>query len=221
MGHVKDLPKKKMGIDIEHDFTPESVVIDGKKKVLDEITTAAKHATRVLLAPDPDREGEAIAWHLKEALGLDDKDIRRVTFNEITKKAVQAAFANPGTIDMDRVAAQEARRILDRVVGYRLSPLLRRKVRRVLAGSGALRGGHDYSVLTNILETFPRDELFQIGDLDLLTVSEGVLHLLDRPRPKAFVRRDRFNRKAARRLAAHPCVIHGRIGGLDVAPESI
>lgn len=123
-GHVRDLIKSRMGIDIEAGWVPTYRDMKDRKDVLALLKKSASAADLVYLAPDPDREGEAIAWHLKEALGLKDAKIRRVAFNEITKAAVQKAFANAGEIDMDRVAAQEARRFLDRVVGYKLSPLL-------------------------------------------------------------------------------------------------
>jgi DNA topoisomerase-1 len=132
-GHVRDLPNKRFGIDIEKGWVPTYQTLEDRKDVLTALKKQAAKADAVYLAPDPDREGEAIAWHLKEALGLEDERIRRVTFNEITKRAIQEAFAHPGTIDMDRVAAQEARRFLDRVVGYKLSPLLRLKVARGLS----------------------------------------------------------------------------------------
>jgi DNA topoisomerase-1 len=132
-GHVRDLPHKRFGIDIEKGWVPTYQTLEDRKDVLTALKKQAAKADAVYLAPDPDREGEAIAWHLKEALGLEDERIRRVTFNEITKRAIQEAFAHPGTIDMDRVAAQEARRFLDRVVGYKLSPLLRLKVARGLS----------------------------------------------------------------------------------------
>ncbi len=132
-GHVRDLPKTKFGIDIEQGWKPTYRPLADRKDVLTALKKQAAKAGTVYLAPDPDREGEAIAWHLKEALGLDDKKTRRVTFNEITKRAIQEAFENPGEIDMDRVKAQEARRFLDRVVGYKLSPLLRKKVARHLS----------------------------------------------------------------------------------------
>ena len=133
VGHVKDLPKKKMGIDIEHDFTPEYVVIDGKKKVLDEITAAARVASRVLLAPDPDREGEAIAWHLAEEVRPSNANIFRVLFNEITKKAITESIGHPMALDVHKFEAQQARRILDRLVGYQISPVLWTKVKRGLS----------------------------------------------------------------------------------------
>src|SRR5947209_3952041 len=132
-GHVRDLPKTKFGIDIEKGWKPTYQPLADRKDVLAALKKQAAKAGTVYLAPDPDREGEAIAWHLKEALGLDDEKTRRVTFNEITKRAIQEAFEHPGEIDMDRVKAQEARRFLDRVVGYKLSPLLRKKVARHLS----------------------------------------------------------------------------------------
>ena len=132
-GHVRDLPKSRFGIDIEAGWVPTYQPLADHKGVLAELKKHAAKADLVYLAPDPDREGEAIAWHLKEALKLDDDRIRRVTFNEITKRAVQEAFSHAGAIDMDRVMAQEARRFLDRVVGYKLSPLLRKKVARHLS----------------------------------------------------------------------------------------
>lgn len=132
-GHVRDLPKSRFGIDIENNWSPTYRPLQDRKTVLDSLKKLAKNAKIVYLAPDPDREGEAIAWHLKEALSLSDDQVKRVTFNEITKKAVQAAFEHPREIDMDRVQAQEARRFLDRVVGYNLSPLLSRKLARQLS----------------------------------------------------------------------------------------
>ena len=133
MGHVRDLPEKKLSIDIEHDFAPTYVVIPERQDVVAKLRTAAKNASEVYLASDPDREGEAISWHLQEALGL--RNPRRIQFNEITKSAVQAALQNFRAIDMDRVNAQQARRELDRIVGYKISPILSKKVRpRLSAG---------------------------------------------------------------------------------------
>ncbi len=134
MGHVRDLPKKGIGVDISHDFAPEYEVSEGKSKVIAELKREAKAAEAVYLATDPDREGEAIAWHIVEALNLGKrKPIYRVTFNQITKDAVRAAIANPREIDANLVDAQQARRVLDRLVGYKLSPLLWDKVRRGLS----------------------------------------------------------------------------------------
>jgi len=133
VGHVRDLPKSKLGIDVEHGFEPEYVAIPGKEKVLSKLRKLSKGAPTVFLAPDPDREGEAIAWHLAEALRLPKAKTARVTFNEITAKAVREAFAQPGQIDMHKVDAQQARRVLDRLVGYQLSPLLWKKVAKGLS----------------------------------------------------------------------------------------
>ena len=132
-GHVRDLPKSRFGIDIENGWIPKYLPLKDRKDVLASLKKQAAGAHTVYLAPDPDREGEAIAWHLKESLGLKEEQTRRVTFNEITKTAVQKAFSTAGTINMDKVAAQEARRFLDRVVGYQLSPLLSRKLAQHLS----------------------------------------------------------------------------------------
>ena len=133
MGHVRDLPKSKLGVDVEHGFLPDYVVIPKKKKVLSELKSEAKKADAIYLAPDPDREGEAISFHLAEELGGKDSKIHRILFNEITKKAIQEAIQNPLEINRDKVDAQQARRVLDRLVGYQLSPLLWEKVRRGLS----------------------------------------------------------------------------------------
>src|SRR4051794_38504355 len=132
-GHVRDLPKSRFGIDIEKDWTPTYRVLTDRKDLIADLKKRASQADVVYLAPDPDREGEAIAWHLKESLGLKDARTRRVAFNEITKTAIQKAFANAGQINMDLVAAQEARRFLDRVMGYKLSPLLSRRLAQHLS----------------------------------------------------------------------------------------
>ncbi len=133
MGHLRDLPKNTMGVDIEHDFEPDYQPVKGREDVISSLRKAAKDAQIVYLATDPDREGEAISWHLKELLELPDEKARRVTFNEITKKVVQEGIAHPRDIDQDLVDAQQARRILDRIVGYKLSPLLWRKIRKGLS----------------------------------------------------------------------------------------
>jgi DNA topoisomerase-1 len=132
MGHVRDLPQKQLGVDVENDFKPKYVVADGKKKVLSELKEAFAACDSVYLAPDPDREGEAIAWHLREVLQdrKAPKPFVRVQYNEITARAVKKAFDNPGEIDEKRVNAQQARRILDRIVGYTVSPMLWRRVER-------------------------------------------------------------------------------------------
>ncbi len=133
VGHIRDLPKSKMGIDVENDYEPHYISIRGKGDVIKSLRSAAKKAEKVYLASDPDREGEAIAWHLAFLLGLDLKEQNRVVFNEITKDAVKAAFKEPRTIDVDLVDAQQARRVLDRLVGYSISPILWRKVKKGLS----------------------------------------------------------------------------------------
>ncbi|RCW51586.1 MULTISPECIES: type I DNA topoisomerase [unclassified Halanaerobium] len=133
MGHVIDLPKSKIGIDIENDFEPNYITIRGKGKILNKLRKKSKKSSEVFLATDPDREGEAISWHLSRALKLDDTDNIRIEFNEITKSAIKKAIKNPRTIDYNLVDAQQARRLLDRLVGYSLSPLLWKKVRRGLS----------------------------------------------------------------------------------------
>lgn len=133
MGHLRDLPRKTMGVDLEGDFTPQYEPIDGKDKIIDDLKQAADQSEFIYLATDPDREGEAISWHLKEMLHLPEDKTKRVTFNEITKKAVIAGVQNPRDIDMNLVDAQQGRRILDRIVGYQLSPFLWRKVRAGLS----------------------------------------------------------------------------------------
>ncbi len=133
MGHLRDLPKSKMGVDLDNDFTPQYIPVRGKEDLIKELKKAALQADTVYLATDPDREGEAISWHLKELLQLPDEKAQRVTFNEITKKVVNESIRNPRQIDYDLVDAQQARRILDRIVGYQLSPLLWKKIRRGLS----------------------------------------------------------------------------------------
>lgn len=133
VGHVRDLPKSKLGVDIDNGFKPTYVDIKGKEKVIDDIKKLSKKAKHVYFATDPDREGEAISWHLATILGFDLSDKNRVTFNEITKSGVEAGIAAPRSIDMNIVNAQQTRRILDRIVGYKLSPFLWKKVRRGLS----------------------------------------------------------------------------------------
>lgn len=133
MGHVRDLPKSKLGVDVDQNFEPHYITIRGKGDLIKSLRTASKKAKRVFLAADPDREGEAIAWHLAQLLELDPNDACRVVFHEITKDAVKDAFTEPRKLDQDLIRAQQTRRILDRLVGYRLSPLLWRKVKKGLS----------------------------------------------------------------------------------------
>lgn len=145
MGHVRDLPKSKLGVDVDHGFTLDYQPIKGKEEVIDDLKKAAKKSDQIFLATDPDREGEAISWHLKELLDLPDERTHRVTFNEITKKVVNESIAHPRAIDMDLVDAQQARRVLDRIVGYQISPLLWKKIRR------GLSAGRVQSVATRLV----------------------------------------------------------------------
>ena len=159
MGHLRDLPKSTLGIDIENDFEPKYIPVKDHKDVIDTLKKLSKTAKTVYLATDPDREGEAISWHLKELLALPDDKARRVTFNEITKKVVTESVGNPRDIDKDLVDAQQARRLLDRLVGYKLSPLLWKKIKR------GLSAGRVQSVATRMvvdrekeIESFVREE---------------------------------------------------------------
>src|SRR4051794_24517069 len=167
MGHVRDLPSKGMGVDLKT-FVPEYVLIEerGKDKLVSELRKLAKDSETVYLATDLDREGEAIAWHLKEALNVPDAKARRVIFNAITKTEIQKAFTQPREIDIDRVNAQQARRILDRIVGYEISPLLWRKVAR------GLSAGRVQSVAVRLvvereleIEKFVPEEYWKIGGI--------------------------------------------------------
>ena len=156
MGHLRDLPKSVLGVDLEHDFEPVYKPIKGKEDIISDLKKSAKAADTVYLATDPDREGEAISWHLKQLLDLPDEKARRVTFNEITKKVVQESIQEPREIDQDLVDAQQARRILDRIVGYELSPLLWKKIRR------GLSAGRVQSVATRMVDDREREiEAFQ------------------------------------------------------------
>ena len=133
MGHIRDLPKSKLGIDVDNDFEPQYINIRGKGDLIKTIKKDANKAKKIYLATDPDREGEAIAWHLSKILDEDKEKITRITFNEITKGAVKKAIENPRDIDINLVDAQQARRVLDRIVGYKMSPVLWKKVKRGLS----------------------------------------------------------------------------------------
>ena len=143
MGHVRDLPKARLCVDVKDNFKPKYAIIKGKEKLVSELKEAAEESDTVYLATDPDREGEAISWHLAYILGLDAGDMNRVTFNEITKTGVTEGMAHPRTIDLNLVNAQQARRILDRLVGYSLSPFLAKTIRRGLSAGALHRGVAD------------------------------------------------------------------------------
>jgi DNA topoisomerase-1 len=151
MGHVRDLPKSQLGVDPKKNFKPKYVVTPTKKKVLDELVKAAEKADTLYVATDPDREGEAIGWHLAQELPIQKKNVYRITFNEITERAVKAAFTKPGRIDLKKVDAQQARRVLDRLVGYSLSPLLWDKIQR------GLSAGRVQSVAVRLIVDRERD----------------------------------------------------------------
>src|SRR5687768_8502942 len=150
MGHVRDLPSKGMGVDLKT-FEPEYEILESRGKVVTELKKLAKNADEIYLATDLDREGEAIAWHLQQALGIADDKVKRVIFNAITKTEIQKAFKNPHLIDQGRVNAQQARRILVRIVGYEISPLLWRKVAK------GLSAGRVHSVAVRLIVEHERD----------------------------------------------------------------
>ena len=145
IGHIRDLPKSTLGVDIENDFEPKYINIRGKGNLITELKKEAKNADVVYLATDPDREGEAIAWHLMNALELSPEKAKRVTFNSVTKPVVKEGIRNPREIDMNLVNSQQARRILDRIVGYKLSPVLWKKIK------SGLSAGRVQSVVTRII----------------------------------------------------------------------
>lgn len=174
MGHLRDLPKSQFGIDVDNDFEPKYINIRGKGDLIKDLKKEAKNAAKVYLASDPDREGEAIAWHLAYLLGIEPQDNCRIVFNEITKPAIQAAIKEPQPINIDRVDAQQARRMLDRIVGYKLSPLLWRKVRK------GLSAGRVQSVTVKLIcdrekeiQAFVSEEYWTIG----LNLRKGRSHI--------------------------------------------
>jgi len=164
MGHIRDLPKSKLGVDVDHDFAEQYESIVSRKKVIKELKDAARDVTDIYVATDPDREGEAIGWHLIQELGGKKRKIHRLTFNEITKKAILDALKHPRAIDEKMVDAQRARRVLDRLVGYKISPILWDKVRR------GLSAGRVQSVALKLvcdreraIEAFVPEEYWNIG----------------------------------------------------------
>src|SRR4051795_7012308 len=174
VGHVRDLPKSELGVD-EETFEPKYEILEGKEKVVSELKAAAKKAETIYIASDPDREGEAIGWHVMSLLGTDSKKVHRVLFHEITKNAVKKAMENPGEIDMNKVNAQQARRVLDRLVGYKISPLLWDKVRR------GLSAGRVQTVALRVIverereiRAFIKREYWSV-DVDLLAKENPVL----------------------------------------------
>lgn len=188
MGHVRDLPKSQLGVDVENNFEPKYITIRGKGKIVKELRSAAQKSSQILLAPDPDREGEAIAWHLKQVLGLKPEKYARIEFHEITKSAIRNAVANSREIDFDRVNAQQARRILDRLVGYNLSPLLWRKIRK------GLSAGRVQSVAVRLIcerdqeiESFEPQEYWSI-EASFLTKPILVAQLIEKDKQKLEIK---------------------------------
>ena len=173
MGHVRDLPKSQLGVDVENDFEPKYITIRGKGELLAKLRKEIKTADKVYLATDPDREGEAISWHLVAALGLDKDKYKRITFNEITKNAVKKSIAEARDIDMNLVDAQQARRVLDRMVGYSISPLLWDKVKR------GLSAGRVQSVALRTLFSFTPPTVWHLMNVASL--------LYNRSNSKAFL----------------------------------
>ncbi len=175
MGHLRDLPRSTIGVDIENDFTPEYIPVKGRESVITDLKKSAKSADTVYLATDPDREGEAISWHLKELLGIPDDKARRVTFNEITKRVVTQSIDAPRDIDMDLVNAQQARRVLDRLVGYKLSPLLWRKMGRPKLSAGRVQSVATRMVVDreNEIRAFVPEEFWQLDVTLDRTADEG------------------------------------------------
>ena len=177
VGHVRDLPKSKLGVDIENNFEPQYINIRGKGDLIKELKKEAKKSKRIYLATDPDREGEAISWHLAYILGLNQNDECRIEFNEITKDAIKKAIKSPRSINIDLVDAQQARRVLDRLLGYQISPILWQKIRK------GLSAGRVQSVTTKLIcdrekeiEAFIPDEYWTI-DIDAKTSKEEDISL--------------------------------------------
>ncbi|HKO21358.1 MAG TPA: type I DNA topoisomerase, partial [Candidatus Eisenbacteria bacterium] len=187
-GHVRDLPKSKLGVDVEKGFEPSYVLIKGKGKIIKDLKTSARRAATVFLAPDPDREGEAIAWHLAETLGGDADDIRRLAFYEITKRGVTEALEHPRTIDMAKVQAQQARRVLDRLVGYKVSPFLWRTIRY------GLSAGRVQSVALRLI-CEREDEIRKFVTREYWTIDADLVT------PAGDVFRARVQKKAGEKLA--------------------
>lgn len=209
MGHLRDLPKSKMGVDIENGFEPQYIPVRDKKELIAELKKEAKSARMVYLATDPDREGEAISWHLKELLGLPDDKARRVTFNEITKKVVTESIKHPRDIDQDLVDAQQARRILDRIVGYKLSPLLWKKVK------SGLSAGRVQSVATRmVVDREDEIKAFQSQEYWLLDAD------LSREDGGSFTAR--FHGKGGKKLELHSkAEVDGVISAVSSAPFTV
>ena len=198
MGHVRDLPTKKIGVDIKNNFEVSYIPIDGKDALIKELKSAASKSEKVFLATDPDREGEAISWHLAEILGLDLNENNRVTFNEITKTGVKNGMSAPRKVDMNTVNAQQGRRILDRLVGYSLSPFVSQKIRRGLSAgrvqSVAVRMIADRE---NEIRAFNPEEYWSIDAKFLHTTQK-----LNRARLLVIIEKERLMCQSANQVVA-------------------
>ena len=184
MGHVRDLPKSKIGVDVEHNFEPEYEVVKGKQAIITKLKQLAKQSNEVILATDPDREGEAIAWHIQSL--LPKAKFTRITFHEITKEAINEALKHPGEVDLKLVNAQQARRVLDRLVGYNLSPVLWRKVRR------GLSAGRVQSVAVRlIVEREQEIAAFKPTEFWEITVEVKKTKIILKLKPTSWIRRIR------------------------------
>jgi DNA topoisomerase-1 len=208
MGHVRDLPKSKLGVDVDHDFAPQYLVSVDKKATVKDLKGAVQSAGEVFLATDPDREGEAIAWHLVEATEPNPALVRRVVFHEITPNAVREAIANPRAIDMRLVDAQQARRVLDRLVGYQVSPLLWRKVK------GGLSAGRVQTAALRIIVERER-EVEAFVPVEYWTIDADLAKLAQSAEPR---KEDRF-RATLHQIAGKKAELHNEAEALAVVGD--
>jgi DNA topoisomerase-1 len=208
MGHVRDLPKSKLGVDVEHDFTPQYLVSKDKSQVIKDLKGSVQSANQIFLATDPDREGEAIAWHLVEATNPDPSRVQRVVFHEITPGAVRAAMANPRPIDMRLVDAQQARRVLDRLVGYKVSPLLWRKVK------GGLSAGRVQTAALRLIVERER-EVEAFVPVEYWTIEADLAKRMGLPAPR---REDQF-RATLNQIAGKKAELHNEAEAITVTTD--
>ncbi len=208
MGHVRDLPKSKLGVDVEHDFAPQYLVSKDKSQIIKELKGSVQAAGQIYLATDPDREGEAIAWHLVEATGPDPSRVQRVVFHEITPGAVRAAMANPRAIDMRLVDAQQARRVLDRLVGYKVSPLLWRKVK------GGLSAGRVQTAALRLIVERER-EVEAFVPVEYWTIEADLAKRADSPEPR---KEDQF-RATLNQIAGKKAELHNEAEATAVVTD--
>ena len=214
MGHIRDLPKSKLGVDLENDFEPKYINIRKQSQTIKDLKAEAKKSKQIFLATDPDREGEAISWHLAQLLNLDQEEANRVTFNEITKTGVQNGMAHPRSIDMDLVNAQQTRRILDRLVGYQISPFLWKKIR------SGLSAGRVQSVVVSLIvereeeiRAFVPQEYWSI-DAKLRTEMDRTLTPANAPSRRNFTGKVPKNLNSTPRKKRTKCFVRWKINPL-------